>query len=161
MKLETIINLYSVKNRVEQPLILKVLSSIVDFGRKISLRLSYKEIKEIYENYEEERKDLVKKYINKYCEEENTAHKNEPNWVVLIPSEVNSIPPKYMNKFNDEIREIQQSDISLKQPMKFTMKEVRTSGIDIAEMDLLEEFVDWNSDPYDEIKKNTDKPKKK
>lgn len=157
MKVETIVNLYSRKNKLEEPLIIKVLDSVKDFGRKLTLRISFKEVKETFEEYEKESKKMVKKILSDYVKEENKKNADKEGWEDLDADKIERVPPQCMPIYNKGIEEKLNADVQLKTPLKLTLFEIKQSGISISEMNILEEFIDFDSSE-DPPKKT--KPKK-
>ena len=143
MKLENVINVFQRRNKIEEVLILKMLNTIKDFNRKMDLKPGYRELKQIYEDYEEERVSFVKQLIKDYCDEENKHHKDNPDWEDLVPEEINQVPPVKMEEYNKEIDKRKEKEIELKNKFIFYKDEVERAKLVFSEEELLDVFIDW------------------
>jgi len=152
MKLESIINVFQRRNKMEDVLILKMLNTIKDFNRKMDLKPAYRELKQVYEDYEEERGNLVKDIIKKYCKEQNDLNKDNPDWVKLTNKEVNTVPQDKMEDYLEEMNKRKDAEIELKNKLVFYRDELENAKLLFIEEELLDPFVDLN--------KNKPSPKK-
>lgn len=152
MKLESIINVFQRRNEKEDVLILKVLNTIKDFKRRMDLKPAYREIKQVYEDYEEERQSYAKELIKVYCTEQNNKNKNVPEWINLDETKMASVPYEKMEQFVKEMNKRKNAEIELKYDFKFYMDEIERANLVFIEEELLDPFIDWN--------KNKPSPKK-
>lgn len=129
IKLQKIINAFNQRTPEDIPLLTKVSGSIKDFARKVKLIPAIKEIREIYEEYRKEENKIVKEVIEGYCKENK-----------LAIDDVKRVPPSKMKEFTEETKKVLDTIIELNHTIKFTLKEIENSGIDINEMIILEDF---------------------
>jgi len=152
MKVKKILSLYRQQTKLDQPLLIKVLTSITNFPRKMDLKSEFRKIREIYDGYIEESKIIFDKTVKKYCEEVNAKNKETNGWKDLKSDEIKQIPPDYLPAYKEKIKALDESDIKVEIGMKFTAKEIEMSKIDIIEMEILDDFVDWDI-PKEKLKK--------
>lgn len=153
MKLKVIIGVFTRRNKMENPLIVKMLDTINDFDRKMDLKPPFRELKQIYEDYEEERAKYAKKLIQTFCDEENERHKNNENWEDLNPKNITQVPDHMMDDYNKEIKSRQEKEIELKEKLFFYKDEVMRARLTFSEEELLDEFVDWKKNKPTKRKK--------
>lgn len=158
MKVEIIIGIFDQKDQVSKPIIFKALNTIKDWKRKTELRLSFREIKTIYDQYSEDREILIKRLIKEFCDEENEKNKNEDSFKKLKADEINRIPPSKISEFNKEIKKMNDADIEIKAPLKFYDDEINHANLLFEEEELLYEFINWGVNKPSPKK---EKPKKK
>lgn len=155
MKVEIIINAFFQKNQLEIAIMNRMLDSIDDFKRRTELRLSYREVKEVFEEYEKAEHELVDRLIKKFCDEQNELNREVENWKELKIEEFNRVPPQKMKEYLDEVKKLKDTDIDVKKPLKFYEDElVDEKGkpkFKFIEEELLKDFVMWG--------KNKPKPK--
>ena len=138
---------------------LKMLDSIDDFKRRTELRLSYREMKEVYDEYQKAERTLVSRLIEEFCDEQNELNKDVKTWKELKIDEFNRVPPQKMKEWSDEIEKLKEADISFKKPLKFYEDELTDEKgkpkFKFTEEETLKEFVMWGK------KKPMPKPKVK
>ena len=143
MKLRKIVEVFSAPQGQEGVLV-RVFRSIKDFARKVSLNPAYKELQEIVTLYENDRKDIYNSLVREYCDEVNKKREKEQGekYEKLIPEDVKGIPTAYINKLNAKLDDMLDKDIQIKKKLKFTAKEIKSSGIDGHDIFLMEDFYD-------------------
>jgi predicted nuclease with TOPRIM domain len=141
MKLKTIIDSFSVKREGEEALILKVLDTIKVHKRRMELKLSYKEVKFVYDEFIKDQKNIAKKYIKQYCDEENEKNSGKTEWKELESDNIQRVPPHKVSKYRKEIEDLMDTDIPIKTPLKFTEKEIEDSKILFSEEMLIDTFI--------------------
>lgn len=161
MKTEIIVNVFFQKNQLEQAIINRMLDSIDDFKRRTEIRLSYREVKEVFEEYQKAEDKLVDRLIKEFCDEQNELNKEKENWKELRIEEFNRVPPQKMKEYIDEIKKLKETDIDVKKPLKFYEDElINESGkpkFKFTEEELLSEFVMWGKNKLKPKAKSKDK----
>jgi len=157
MKTEIIVDVFFQKNQLEQAIMNRVLDSINDFKRRTELRLSYREMKEVYDEYQKAERTLVSRLIEEFCTKQNELNKEAKNWKELTIEEFNRVPPQKMKEYSDEVEKLKDADISFRKPLKFYEDELTDEKgkpkFKFTEEELLKDFVMWG--------KNKPKPKPK
>jgi hypothetical protein len=143
MKLETIISVFQQRNKTEDVLILKVLNTIKSFPRKMDLKPAFREVKQVYEDYEEERQSYVKKLIKDYVNEQNELNKNNPNWKVLKEDFFNRVPDHKIKEYQKEMEKRKNIDVPLKNKLLFLPSEIENADLIFIEEEILDPFIDW------------------
>ena len=140
MKLKTIVNAFS-QREGENALILKVLDTLKDFNRRLELKPAYRELKDAYDEYVKEQTKIVTDSIKEYCDEENKTREEK-----LIPEKITRVPMSKMEDYRKKVEALLETDIKIKKPLKFTQKEIEESKIVFSEMELLDEFINYNKE---------------
>lgn len=135
MKLKTIVKAF-LRKKDENVLILKVLDTLKDFNRRLELKPAYRELKDAYDEYVKEQTNLIKRLIQEYCDEENKTRDEK-----LDPEKFEGVPFTKMLEYTKKHDELLETEVKIKKPLKFTIKEIEESKIVFSEMELLDEFI--------------------
>ena len=140
MKLKTIVKAFYQK-KGENALILKVLDTLKEFNRRLELKPAYRELKDAYDEYVKEQTNIVKTLIKEYCDEENKTRDEK-----LDPEKIDSVPFTKMEEYIKKHNDLLETDVDIKKPLKFTLKEIEESKIVFTEMELLDDFIRYDKE---------------
>lgn len=135
MKLKTIVTAFSQK-KGENALILKVLDTFTDFNRRMEIKPAYRELKDAFDEYLKSQTKIVKDLIKEYCDEENKSRDEK-----LDPEKIESVPFSKMDSYYKKHNELLETEVKIKKPLKFKLKEIEDSKIVFSEQELIDDFI--------------------
>jgi hypothetical protein len=107
-----------------------IVDSIKDYKRKLRIYPAYKELKEVYKLFTNDKDKLIKRLITESD---------------LNTEEVNEVPPAKKQEFDAEIDKMLNADYQMRSVLRFTPDEINASGLPLSQWELVEAFVDFKA----------------